>query len=155
MAFSKTGLGVCPHQVSMTAQYHKCLHEVATNLHWQAALVKKSNSILQSALGRGKLAEQNSTLWRQRVTKPGAPLLCQTHSCCHQQSCLNRELEPCLLSPDKISHQVHFAQLMVGLDIQILVFPLICSGTTWVKTILLTYSNSKFATHRVMSSGQF
>lgn len=72
-AFSKTGLSVCPHQTRMTAEYHQCLHEVATNLHWQAALVKKSNNILQSALGRAELAEQNSTLWRHRVTKPDAP----------------------------------------------------------------------------------
>lgn len=30
--FSKTGLGVDPRQVCMTAQYHQCLHEVATKL---------------------------------------------------------------------------------------------------------------------------
>lgn len=133
MAFSKTGLGVCLHQVSMTAQHHQCLHEVATNLHWQAALAKKCNSIL----GRGELAEQNSTLWIQRVTKPGAP-----PSLPNSQLLSPAKLpqwgirEPCLLSPDRISHQVHLAQLIIGLDIQILVFPLIYSGTTWAKTIL-------------------
>lgn len=32
IALSKTGLGVYSREVRMTAQYHQCLHEVATNL---------------------------------------------------------------------------------------------------------------------------
>lgn len=74
ITFSKTGLGVSPHQVCVTAQRYQCLHEVATNLHWQPALVKNSKQYSAKCCGQGWTCrtEQNLTLSSHRVTKPAA-----------------------------------------------------------------------------------
>lgn len=118
-----------PH--SITSASMRWQQTSADKLPWQ----KGVTVFCQLALGRGEFAKQNSSLWSRRVTKTGAP-----------SSLLNSQLlSPAKLHwwgtgalfalPDRISHQMHLGQLTVGLDIQISVFPLICSSTTWVKTI--------------------
>lgn len=94
------------------------LHSIiSASMRWQQSstdkmLRQKGVTIFSKVLWVG-LSLQNSTALSGATGSHNlVPLLC-----CHQQSCTEGEMEPCLLFPDRVSHQVHLGQLMVGLDI--------------------------------------